>query len=1054
MADIATEWRTVPLTSLPSFQAAGVDGAPSMNEDWGCKVDGVFYTVTSNSDSENLMYELHESAEGGLIEMLRDLLRRVHRGSLKSMEYRLCRKRPKFLTLPGFSEVHEIPILQDDMPDAIGFIAPEALASDHLLREDQQAALRFVLQAERGEAPWKTLRHTVKGFRQMDNVAIRVGCHASIRSTVKLRTLMAYRSIIQHCTSQQLQLVLSTPGFVTEVIIRDGDNDSITLSWTGLSLTVGRCCLDALDAVPGIHVGGQVRLLQSDAGKYIDDQDVGILIKLFFVGDVQHAEVCFPQWNRWEGQTSELAPSSLPLRRYVELRVVVEYPLHGSICAQQMGWGKTPLMAALLASCAPGSKSLVLVPPKVFRQWQNELCAWLGLQVATGGWLRAREAPRIEAAVALVPTAPRRLVIWAPVDMAMFKAASAEDADAADVVLLPVSIFHSKIFPSDAMPWPDQLFDVLCRAPTRRPWDRLIVDEAHELCTLELCVQRRLLKLPKLAVHALSGTPQVCGGSRGAASLAKLFGASICPSFAHGCFAFDADKDVTASAASFFASVARTQPSPFQLPITERLLQVQLSQAEKVLYTNAKQHESGSVRELLELCCGFLSESSGSAHKEIGVLIRRTQKQMDERCAAAKAHAALVLMFAKILGETARLASRRLTLRKRLDCNWQEGLRVVDELFERLDGVGVEQLGALLRVKHLQGSKTRAILLDEADGAPPGLEVDAAAGLAVPVPLPAVAPATEASRLVRELEKLYTLVRQPVPMPAAIAAAVKQCFNEQLDSFLGSDLISLGSVKKQLEFLQRSLIELTDGKGSCPICLDELENGEATCLTDCGHAFHTQCIEAARATRATCPTCRQRIAQLWAAQPPVPVDPWLRYGSKVKLMVRQLQEIMREFPGERLLLFAQHRDMRKKLERAFKEFSVPFLTLSGSARTQGAAITRWQTGEQPDDFLMMLSSEEHASGITLTRARHVMLAHPFWAETHEEAEAMERQALGRINRIGQLASSLMLWRVVTEETVEEELHKERLAANSHAASSSGAPPPRVTSRPCKRRRGS
>jgi hypothetical protein len=52
-----------------------------------------------------------------------------------------------------------------------------------------------------------------------------------------------------------------------------------------------------------------------------------------------------------------------------------------------------------------------------------------------------------------------------------------------------------------------------------------------------------------------------------------------------------------------------------------------------------------------------------------------------------------------------------------------------------------------------------------------------------------------------------------------------------------------------------------------------------------------------------------------------------------------------------------------------------------------------------------------------------MLAHPFYAQSREEAEDMEKQALGRINRIGQEATSLVLWRVVTEGTIEQELHE-------------------------------
>jgi hypothetical protein len=37
---------------------------------------------------------------------------------------------------------------------------------------------------------------------------------------------------------------------------------------------------------------------------------------------------------------------------------------------------------------------------------------------------------------------------------------------------------------------------------------------------------------------------------------------------------------------------------------------------------------------------------------------------------------------------------------------------------------------------------------------------------------------------------------------------------------------------------------------------------------------------------------------------------------------------------------------------------------------------------------------------------------------------MEKQALGRINRTGQLASFLILWRIVTEGTLEQELHEQ------------------------------
>ena len=52
-----------------------------------------------------------------------------------------------------------------------------------------------------------------------------------------------------------------------------------------------------------------------------------------------------------------------------------------------------------------------------------------------------------------------------------------------------------------------------------------------------------------------------------------------------------------------------------------------------------------------------------------------------------------------------------------------------------------------------------------------------------------------------------------------------------------------------------------------------------------------------------------------------------------------------------------------------------------------------------------------------------MLAHPFHAQSSKEAEEMEMQAMGRINRIGQKAASLMIWRVMTEGTIEQELYE-------------------------------
>ena len=873
-----------------------------------------------------------------LRQAVESMLTHLEPGTLVEVQYRLCEQRPPLLAPAPHLELHPLSQLSPPSDAAAAALPSPRLAKT--LRPDQLEALRFALASELQPKPLLCRFHASMSMPSL--LPLGVGCQVHLAPAFSPMSHLSGdgRYWFQRLRKEQLLRMLSTAGTVRHVVVSDlgAHLDRLTVFWEGLpDFVLARAALEVTHCPQHgrFVIGGLVRLLEDDVESFIARDDVGVLTGL--PGDEQ-ARVCFPQCPTWEGPRSALVVTREPLLRFVELRLTVRYELRGSICAQAMGWGKTPLMAALLESArgggggeGPSSASLLLVPPKLFRQWKTELCAWLGLASEAGGWLRRPGDDGGGGA---------RLAVWAPVDMAVFKAVAAEDAAKADAVLLPLSLFASKLWPKDHEPWPAQLLDVL-----GRPWRRLVVDEAHELSGLEPQVQRRVLRAARLsgAAHLLSATPQQGGGSRGAACLALLFKASLAAW--HGPrFGGDAEAPVAAQAAAFLGLVARTQPSPFRLPVEERIVPVKLSQAEQVLYANAVQHHRANVRQLLELCCCFLSDSSSSAHKEIGVLLQRRRRELEARKAVAQARAALLLLLAGALQETARLASRREALRCRQAGerqDWEEGRRLVDELYRGplagLDGV---QLAKLPRVMHLQGLKTTRLLLGEE---------------------PPAEAAARAAKLSAELTRLHQGL-----LPAA---ELKLCFNEQLDQHLACDFVGLGALSRQLQFLDTSLRELAAGAATCPICLDLLHNGEASCLTGCGHAFHAACMEEVSKIRGSCPTCRQRVPQLWAVPSSASVDPWLKYGTKLHVMIRQLQDIMRDYPGERLLLFVQFRNMREKLEQAFREFSLPFLTLAGSARTQGAAIARWQCGEDPEDFLMMLSCEEHSSGITLTRAR-------------------------------------------------------------------------------------
>ena len=913
LASIGNEWRPICLESGVSPWCRKDKGhALRLYNETVRPVEGPYRGLGLYDYSWSL-----DGAESHLLNIVYDVLAHTHIGAVQWAEYRLCESETVSLSLLSSDEdeVYSVPQLEESGPQG----PPVQLAKT--LRPDQETALHFVAASE--TAP-RLQSSIFSAFARMTAGPLRVGGHA--RLVPSFRGCMLTRQERDQFSALGLMdmlQVLQKPG---EVLSNSGpefgERGVAQLIWTFpdnrfLTLVVCKRWLEGVCLSERLSPGCHARLRREDCKEHVRCEDVGIIVEC----TEENVVVCFPQCYRWKGRPSDLEATTEEMKkRCVEVRVGVVYGCFGSVCAQRMGWGKTPLMVALIKSRFEEASSqnkrdttLIVVPPKVFRQWVHEVKSWLGIRSISG---------------ASMTTGDGKLTVWMPVDMADFKALDRDVASLADVVILSHKILEKLPDPSEV---PANLFDIY-----DRQWTRVILDEAHEIPTFPWRTQARLLSLQHRAIHLLSGTPQQGAGPRGAASLALLLKASLCPmKHAVPHFHFDDDSMVRMAARSFFETFARTQESPFKLPVTEHVVKVQLTEAERVLYAHMIDHESPTTREKLEKCCCFVTATT-SANKEIGVLIKKKTGDLEIKLQEAKGSAAFAILLARSLG------GDRLTIKRRnLKCNnreervdyWEEGRRLVDGLYAELTGLSSENLSELVLRDQVNGAVTKKFL--EEEGATASFQ-----------------------EILRRLHSQHYS-----------QARVKDLFQDQAESYqLCRDFVSLGSIKKPLDFLKRSMEELASG-GSCPICLDGLKNGEVTCMTSCGHAFHESCMQDVLKMRPECPNCRQHVTTIFATEPPVPMDPWLKYGTKVQMMITTLKQIRADFPGERLLLFVQYRNTRQKLEKAFAEFDVPFLTLCGSTRSQGKAVTRWQSGEDPKDFLMMLSCEEHNSGITLTRAR-------------------------------------------------------------------------------------
>lgn len=360
---------------------------------------------------------------GGLRGVVVDVLSKTYPGRLLSAEFRLrdWRSLKDSYDCSVDDVVPEVPELEEERPRSQVKLA-------RLLRPDQEAALDFLLESE---AISKAQDCHFKAFVRM-KPKISVGWYARLRHEFPLNNL---RSELFKLNCGNVLKVLTTPGLVTEV--EDPEREGmarVTLVWDlssgAFSLNVERSRLEiAFKTLGGIRLGGAVRLLRRDAANFIDTTDVGVVTRLDDAG--VNLEVCFPQCLCWKGACGMVVPANEDLKyTCAELRLSVRYELRGSICAQKMGWGKTPLMVALMkkqweeAGAAASSStespqrstSLVVVPPKIFRQWVNELRTWLG---APQGRMRTPWG------ASWILTADG-MTVWAPVDMAAFKERPAE----------------------------------------------------------------------------------------------------------------------------------------------------------------------------------------------------------------------------------------------------------------------------------------------------------------------------------------------------------------------------------------------------------------------------------------------------------------------------------------------------------------------------------------------------------------------------------------------------------------------------------------------------
>ena len=218
----------------------------------------------------------------------------------------------------------------------------------------------------------------------------------------------------------------------------------------------------------------------------------------------------------------------------------------------------------------------------------------------------------------------------------------------------------------------------------------------------------------------------------------------------------------------------------------------------------------------------------------------------------------------------------------------------------------------------------------------------------------------------------------------------------------------------------------------CPICKDHYSRGV---VVECGHLHCANCYKNWTEVQLKCAVCAQhidpestvRITTKYFRKSAEDLKPEASaedidllektktiningsYGTKIDAVVRHVMYI-KENLNEKVIIFSQWEALLSIVAQALTSNNV-----KNESLTKGAlAVSIFQ--KNADVTALMLNARSQASGLTLTQAKHVFILEPVLDR------ALERQAIGRVHRIGQ-TSETHVWRYMIKDTLESMLYE-------------------------------
>jgi SNF2 family DNA or RNA helicase len=218
----------------------------------------------------------------------------------------------------------------------------------------------------------------------------------------------------------------------------------------------------------------------------------------------------------------------------------------------------------------------------------------------------------------------------------------------------------------------------------------------------------------------------------------------------------------------------------------------------------------------------------------------------------------------------------------------------------------------------------------------------------------------------------------------------------------------------------------------CAICLEQSEDIVEIGITKCGHKFCWECLlfSAENSKKysniVSCPQCKCKLSEdeyfLIKNEEEEKNEETcelsklieMTKSSKIGNIINYLKTSLKR--DDYCIIFSQWDSLLKKVGDYIEKSDLSVVYCSGTIYQKRTSMNKFNEG---DTRIIMLSSENSASGLNLTKANKIIFIEPVYGTQIRKID-VENQAIGRANRIGQ-KNNIEVIKFIIKDTIEEEI---------------------------------